>query len=1384
MEDKQQRNLRNFQHQARLLLTEREREHLYEMLREYQTFCNSRQFVSNLHGILNTPAKLDLLRDVRNLVPPACLHEFDGLAPYDRMAHPMPQHMFGSEGASVFKRSPSWHGQGRHQDTQSEDLDFNHYVGSGPRVLTIANKSEDLGFTIKGGSEQGAPVSVSRVERGSEAERNGLVVGDEIVEVNNISFEEIAISSAIRVLQGSTRLRMTVQHNPALAASQHTHRRQSKEKMKWFDTYSRSRGPPAGLNTSPPQANTDRKVVIQLDEKHRFIGFNIRGGSEYGLGIFVSKIDRGGMAEYHRVQVGDQILSVNGTNCENIRHAEAVDLIRGQKRLVLTIRSMGNTLNQSQSRSQRSPSATSSLIGAPSALQQQSPPLPNGPVPPIPKQNKDWLTRAQPQGGVQRLDGREGKTKRSGMDAPSVHPTRPVVQGHMGMLPGEVTVAEPSSSRPSSAQSHLSSRLSQPAVAPATQQVAYAQPHPASYSRPQSQAQSPPRPQTYPEQDGRQGGGGGRGKGGGKDRKRALGRSLSMKHSGERRLPVIDAQSKQKPTKVKRNKTFRELFGLKPKVKVREAEEHRAKMAEVEREKGREVGQQDLKREEEIVAEVFQEDLARVDPIGQEAGAHEEGGAVVEKEKDGKRNRKGKSKMTGIIASFRKTRPEGIVKKRHASSNSPEEEPESPPQDDRPGSATSWASRKDSLGESHSNSSHGSLGRQKGMFMAGAGTQIMHMNAAQASQMSILEEAVKKVLSEDESTAVLRHVKRYHAEGDVDSLVTPLLAILDKPEKVVLLREVRGVIAPLDLAVYDSMVSRRELEARNILNAKSGSVSPRLMRESRQQVSDHTDSRQEETASTSSGGKERLKRHQNELERLRKQREEEVRQAKLNSFGRSLDTDSLSYEVVSHPANQSRHGSFDTYSNGERRDMTQPPAMTTFKPAVSSAGGSPANSTPEGSLSKRSAKKVLINASPQIIRTNSMRSGEQFSHDRPESSRHRQEEEGFNHSGRGMGGAPYAPVTHFGDQNGSSPKIQNTDYPGRHRDAQYSQGPSTSTLEYESPYATINFNPGADEVADTTDANESDHDSVDSDYSLSKKSAVYHLMGRDGEDVHVGGDSPLSPTKPRKLSPIPASPPSPRVIEPTPPASPTEASASVNLDNLIRVTPNKISVPPLRDGSSSNRSSGSSSDEPVYAMVDKGQRKTANLLDVRESIDSASESESSVKKVSFSDYRGSPQAPRKGILKNSFNGNERPTIPVRNPQLYIDDDDDDEPSPLKEIIRRNRGKSPVKPAARRRIDGFPGREIFQFELSKSQSSLGLSLTGGKDYKNQPYVKVDKIYPGGAVAEDGTLTTGCVLVGVDGENLLDVSHQQAMDIIRSAYTNSPRKTMQVEFMDAL
>ena len=51
----------------------------------------------------------------------------------------------------------------------------------------------------------------------------------------------------------------------------------------------------------------------------------------------------------------------------------------------------------------------------------------------------------------------------------------------------------------------------------------------------------------------------------------------------------------------------------------------------------------------------------------------------------------------------------------------------------------------------------------------------------------------------------------------------PILAILDKPEKILLLREIRGVIAPSDLGRFDSMVSRRELQAyENLQSGRKG----------------------------------------------------------------------------------------------------------------------------------------------------------------------------------------------------------------------------------------------------------------------------------------------------------------------------------------------------------------------------------------------------------------------------------------------------------------------------------------------------------------------------------------------------------------------------------
>ncbi|XP_006791306.1 PDZ domain-containing protein 7-like [Neolamprologus brichardi] len=78
-------------------------------------------------------------------------------------------------------------------------------------TITV-DKSVDgkLGFSVRGGSEHGLSIFVSKVEDNSAAEAAGLLVGDKLVEVNGISLESITMSSAVKVLTGNNRLRMVV----------------------------------------------------------------------------------------------------------------------------------------------------------------------------------------------------------------------------------------------------------------------------------------------------------------------------------------------------------------------------------------------------------------------------------------------------------------------------------------------------------------------------------------------------------------------------------------------------------------------------------------------------------------------------------------------------------------------------------------------------------------------------------------------------------------------------------------------------------------------------------------------------------------------------------------------------------------------------------------------------------------------------------------------------------------------------------------------------------------------------------------------------------------------------------------------------------------------
>ncbi|KPP62434.1 hypothetical protein Z043_119385, partial [Scleropages formosus] len=226
-----------------------------------------------------------------------------------------------------------------------------------------------LGFSVRGGSEHGLGIFVSRVEDLSPAGRVDLRVGDQLVEVNGVPLDGVTMSGAVKVLTGRSRLRMVVRRVGKVPGIY-----QSTEKTTWVDLTHRrmvveeSRRPSSASSSD----GALRRIVHLYSPAGRCLGFNIRGGREFGLGIYVSKcapptslsvsrtfvlpvslahddpmeepgcrLDPGGLAEQNGIKIGDQILAANGVSFEDIGHAHAVDLLRSHAHIMLTIKEAG-----------------------------------------------------------------------------------------------------------------------------------------------------------------------------------------------------------------------------------------------------------------------------------------------------------------------------------------------------------------------------------------------------------------------------------------------------------------------------------------------------------------------------------------------------------------------------------------------------------------------------------------------------------------------------------------------------------------------------------------------------------------------------------------------------------------------------------------------------------------------------------------------------------------------------------------------------------------------------------------------------------------------------------------------------------------------------------
>ncbi|XP_017731415.1 PREDICTED: whirlin isoform X4 [Rhinopithecus bieti] len=323
-------NVRQLHQALTALLSEAEREQFTHCLNAYHARRNVFDLVRTLRVLLDSPVKRRLLPMLRLVIPRSDQLLFD---------------QYTAEGlylpATPPYRQPAWGGPD----------------GAGPgevRLVSLrrAKAHEGLGFSIRGGSEHGVGIYVSLVEPGSLAEKEGLRVGDQILRVNDKSLARVTHAEAVKALKGSKKLVLSVYSAGRIPGGYVTNHIYT-----WVDPQGRSISPPSGLpqphGGALRQQEGDRRSTLHLlqggDEKKvnlvlgdgRSLGLTIRGGAEYGLGIYITGVDPGSEAEGSGLKVGDQILEVNGRSFLNILHDEAVRLLKSSRHLILTVKDVG-----------------------------------------------------------------------------------------------------------------------------------------------------------------------------------------------------------------------------------------------------------------------------------------------------------------------------------------------------------------------------------------------------------------------------------------------------------------------------------------------------------------------------------------------------------------------------------------------------------------------------------------------------------------------------------------------------------------------------------------------------------------------------------------------------------------------------------------------------------------------------------------------------------------------------------------------------------------------------------------------------------------------------------------------------------------------------------
>ncbi|XP_068872973.1 harmonin isoform X2 [Aphelocoma coerulescens] len=290
----ERRVAREFRHKVNLLIdNEAEKDYLYDVLRMYHQSMNLPVLVGDLKLVINEPSRLPLFDAIRPLIPLKHQVEYDQLTP---------------------KRSRKL------KEVRLDRLN-----------------PEGLGLSVRGGVEFSCGLFISQLVKGGQADNAGLQVGDEIVRINGYSISSCTHEEVINLIRTKKIVSIKVRYIGMIPVKS-----SADEPLKWqyVDQFvsdsGEGKGSVAGLASSGGRDNKEKKVFISLIGT-KGMGCSISSGPTQKPGIFISNVKPGSLSAEVGLEVGDQIVEVNGVDFSNVDHKEAVRVLKSSRTLTISV---------------------------------------------------------------------------------------------------------------------------------------------------------------------------------------------------------------------------------------------------------------------------------------------------------------------------------------------------------------------------------------------------------------------------------------------------------------------------------------------------------------------------------------------------------------------------------------------------------------------------------------------------------------------------------------------------------------------------------------------------------------------------------------------------------------------------------------------------------------------------------------------------------------------------------------------------------------------------------------------------------------------------------------------------------------------------------------